>query len=116
MARHNRKPTLLFGPYRPPALRVGERATCLYRDCDALITGWTDAPISWPRCRPVGVPRTRPSLLVDEELARPIRGESALALRYWWGVSVGVVWRWRMALGVSRTNNPGSQQLIQAAG
>jgi hypothetical protein len=34
---------------------------------------------------------------------------------YWWGVSIGVVWRWRKALGVTRTNNEGSQRLIQAA-
>jgi hypothetical protein len=47
----------------------------------------------------VDVPKSHPSLLVDEELARAIRSESAAVLRYWWGVSVGVVWRWRRALG-----------------
>jgi hypothetical protein len=44
-----------------------------------------------------------------------IRHESATAIRYWWGVSVGVVWRWRRALGVGRTNNEGSAQLMRAA-
>ncbi len=39
---------LLGAPYRPPALRVGDQATCLYRDCDVIVTGWTDALISWP--------------------------------------------------------------------
>jgi hypothetical protein len=53
--------------------------------------------------------------LVDAELARAIRSESALALRHWWAVSVGVVARWRHALAVSRTNNAGSQVLIRAA-
>jgi hypothetical protein len=53
--------------------------------------------------------------LVDEELARAIRHESAAALRYWWGVSVGVVWRWRKALGVDKLNCPGSQRLVRAA-
>jgi hypothetical protein len=31
------------------------------------------------------------------------------------GVSVGVVWRWRKALGVGRMNNPGSARLVRAA-
>jgi hypothetical protein len=39
---------LLHGPYRAPRLRVGDRATCLFRDCLVVVTGWTDAPISWP--------------------------------------------------------------------
>jgi transposase-like protein len=106
---------LLFGPYRAPALKRGDRAACLFKDCDVVVTGWTDARISWPRCRPVDVPRTHPSLLVDEELARAIRRESAAALRFWWGVSTGVVHRWRKALGVDRLNCPGSQRLIRDA-
>jgi hypothetical protein len=106
---------LLHGPYRPPRLRKGDRASCLFRDCDVVVTGWTDARISWPRCRPVDVARTHPSLLVDEELARAVRQESAAAVRFWWGVSVGVVWRWRRALGVTRTNNEGSRRRMQAA-
>jgi hypothetical protein len=106
---------LLFGPYHHPRLRKGDRATCLFKDTDVVITGWTDARISWPRCRPLDVPRSHPSLLVDEELARAIRHESAAALRHWWGVSVGVVWRWRKALGVDKVNCPGSQRLVRAA-
>jgi hypothetical protein len=106
---------LLFGPYKAPRLRRGDRACCLFRDCDVVVTGWTDARISWPRCRPVDVPRSHPSLLVDEELARAIRHESVVAVRYWWGISEGVVIRWRKALGVTRTNNEGSQRLIRAA-
>ena len=42
---------LLHGPYQAPRLHVGDRATCLFRDRDVVGTGWTDAPISWPRCR-----------------------------------------------------------------
>jgi hypothetical protein len=61
------------------------------------------------------VPRTHPSLLVDEELARAVRTESAAALTYWWGASGSVVHRWRRATGVTRTNNPGSNRLIRAA-
>ncbi|HZY89153.1 MAG TPA: hypothetical protein VFE78_30300, partial [Gemmataceae bacterium] len=68
---------LLFGPYASPRLRRGDRAACLYKDCDVVVTGWTDARTPWPRCRPLDVPKSRPSLLVDEELARAIRHESA---------------------------------------
>jgi hypothetical protein len=52
---------------------------------------------------------------LSEELARAVRTELAAAVRYWWGVSEGVVWRWRKALGVTRTNNEGTRRLIQAA-
>src|SRR5262245_10493912 len=33
----------------------------------------------------------------------------------WRGVGVHAVWRWRKALGVGRTDSPGSRRLIQAA-
>jgi hypothetical protein len=42
---------LFHGPYRPPALRLGDRATCLFRDGDVIITGWGDAPIPRPHGR-----------------------------------------------------------------
>jgi hypothetical protein len=105
---------LLHGPYRAPSLRVGDRAACLLKDGDVVVTGWTDARIPWPRCkRRQG--KGRPALLVDEELARAIRSESAAALRHWWGVGERVVWKWRRALGVGRMDNPGSARLIRAA-
>ncbi|HEY7425024.1 MAG TPA: hypothetical protein VH682_12405 [Gemmataceae bacterium] len=106
---------LLHGPYKAPRLRRGDRSFCLFKDCDVVVTSWTDARISWPRCRPIDVPRSHPSLLVNEELARAIRHESAAAIRFWWGVSAGVVHRWRRALEVTRTSNEGSQRLICAA-
>ena len=106
--------SLLHGPYRAPRLRVGDRAACLCRDCDVKITGWTDAPFPWPQGVPVGG-RSAPSILLDDELARAVRLESAAAIRYWWDVSAGVVWRWRKALGVGRMDNPGSRHLILAA-
>jgi hypothetical protein len=55
------------------------------------------------------------SLLVDDELARAIRHESAQALCYWWGVSNPVVTRWRRSLGVARMDSEGSRRLILAA-
>jgi hypothetical protein len=104
----------LHGPYRAPRLHVGDRAMCLYRDCLVQVTGWTDAPISWPRGIPVGR-KGHPSLLVDEELARAVRNEAVVAIRYWWGLSAGVVQRWRRALEVNRRTNPGTRRLMLAA-
>jgi hypothetical protein len=106
---------LLFGPYDPPPLRKGDRASCLFLDTDVVVTGWTDARISWPRCRPLDRPRGHPTLLVNEVLASAIRQESAAALRHWWQVSEAVVWRWRRAFGVGRMDSEGSRRLIQAA-
>jgi len=105
---------LLHGPYQPPRLQVGAPTHCLLRDCLVVITSWTDARISWPRCQPVGQ-RGGCGLLLDEELARAVRCESASAIAYWWRVSEGVVWRWRKILGVTCTNNEGSRLLNQAA-
>jgi hypothetical protein len=103
---------LMHGPYQAPDLRVGDRADCLLRGT-VVITSWTDARISWPRCRrPVG--KSRPSVLLDSELARAVRAEAAAAVMYWWGVSDGVIHRWRKFLDVTRTNNPGTRRLVQA--
>src|SRR5262249_42500207 len=88
---------LLHGPYRAPALAKGDRATCLLRDQEVVVTIFTDAPIPWPRCQPVGQ-RGGSGLLLDEELARAVRCESAAAIMHHWGVTSGVVWRWRRAL------------------
>jgi hypothetical protein len=68
------KVKLLHGPYKAPPLRKGDRATCLYRDKNVVITRWSDARISWPLCRPLG--KGQPSLLLDKELARAVRCES----------------------------------------
>lgn len=107
-------PDLLFGPYQPPPLRRGDRAFCLLRDTDVVITSWSDARISWPRCRALQS-RGGSGLLMDEELARAVRHESALAIRYWWGVGVAAVWHWRRSLSVGRMDNEGSRRLMLAA-
>jgi hypothetical protein len=112
MARHPRKVQLLHGPYLPPALRRGDRATCLFRDDDVIIKAWSDGRIAWPRCRRPGQ-KGGSGLLVDEELARAVRLESSLAVQYWWGVRMETVWRWRQALGVPQMND-GSHKLRQS--
>jgi hypothetical protein len=103
---------LLHGPYRPAALHVGDRADCLMRGT-VVITSWTDARISWPRCKRQG--KSHPSLLLDDELARAIRTESLAAVCYWWGASRAVVQQWRRLLDVTRTNNPGTHRLQRAS-
>jgi hypothetical protein len=71
---------LLFGPYKAPPLRRGDRSFCLLRDCDVVITSWTDARIPWPRCRGLDGTAGGSGLLLNEELARAARHESADAL------------------------------------
>src|SRR5262249_47040322 len=104
-------PPRLFGPSRPPPLRRGDRATCLYRDAEVVVTSWTDAPLSWPRCRLADGPGGGSGLLVDEELARAVRRESSLAIQHWFGVSPRTVWCWRRALGGSQWGTEGSRLL-----
>src|SRR5436190_23997427 len=106
---------LLHGPYEPPALRKGDRTTCLYRDALVVVTSWSDGRIPWPRCRAIGH-RGGSGLLVEEELARAVRSESAAALCYWWGISGNTATLWRQALGVEGSaGTEGSQRLLRAA-
>jgi hypothetical protein len=93
---------------------VGDRGNCIVRDTLCVVTGWGDAPIPWPTGIPVGR-RSRPTLIVTEELARAVRSESAKAVRWWWRVGVKAVWKWRRSLAVTRTNNPGTNTLMREA-
>jgi hypothetical protein len=45
----NDRTKLLSGPYTPPALKRGDRATCLSKDCGVQITTWTGARIRLAR-------------------------------------------------------------------
>jgi hypothetical protein len=106
---------LLSGPYRPPPLKRGQRASCLRRDADVLISGWTDGRIAWPTCHAVGRRGGGSGILVDDELARAIKHESAAALMHWWRLSAKTVWQWRKTFNIARAGTPGSRRLIQAA-
>jgi hypothetical protein len=114
MARRKTPATLLGGPYDPPPFRVSDKATCRFREREVVITSWTDAPISWPRCQPISQ-RGGGGLLVDDELVRAIRTESAQAIRSWFGVSSTTVWSWRRAFGVRQFGTEGSQRLHRQA-
>jgi hypothetical protein len=103
---------LLFEPYQSPSLKRGDRAFCLYRGRVVVITGWSEALISWPRCRSLESRGGGRGLLMDDELARAVRHESAAALQHWWGVSRSVVRHWRKALNVGRMDAEGSRRLI----
>jgi hypothetical protein len=109
------KVKLLFGPYQAPPLTKGDRALCLYRDCAVVITSWMDAPMPWPKCRPLHKRHCRPGILVDEEFARAIRHESCLGVAFWWGIDRTTVHKWRKALGVTRKNNEGTHRLVLGA-
>jgi hypothetical protein len=102
---------LLFAPYTPPALHKGDRATCLFREGEVVITAWSDAPLSWPRCRRIDHQGGGSGLLVTDELVRAILSESSLALQHWFGVGADTVWRWRKAFGVLRWGTEGSKRL-----
>ena len=106
-------PTLI-GSYSPPALRKGDRVFCLYRDADCVVTSWSDRRIAWPRVRALG-PHGGSGLLIDETLRRAVQTESAIGLKFWFGVGTRAVWRWRKAFQISRTGTEGSRRLHQAA-
>jgi hypothetical protein len=80
-----------------------------------VVTSWTDAPIPWPRCRAAGTHGGGSGLLLAGDLVKAVRQESAAAVCHWWGVTPGVVWRWRKGLGVERMANDGSRRLVLAA-
>ena len=52
-------------------------------------------------------------MLVNEELVRAIKTESAAALMHHFGVGVSTVWLWRKAFGVGQWGTPGSKRLLE---
>jgi hypothetical protein len=110
----SRRPKLI-GTYTPPPVRKGERVSCLYRDCECVVTGFHDGRIVWPRVR-ARERRGGSGLWVNQEMVRAIRTESAAALIYWFGVSSKVVWNWRKTFGVKgKFGTPGSDRAHQVA-
>jgi hypothetical protein len=100
----------LIGTYTTPAVRKGERVSCLYRDCECVVTSFHDGRIVWPRVQP-REQRGGYGLWVNEDMVQAIRTESAGALMYWFGVSCSTVWKWRKTFGVKgKFGTPGSEK------
>jgi hypothetical protein len=106
------KTALLFGPYRPPPLQVGERHWCLLRRAEVVVYDWSLAPTPWPLCYHAETRARGKGLLIEDELARAIRHESATAVAHWWGISRATLRNWRAAFGVGRMDTEGSRRLI----
>lgn len=69
--------------------------------------------ISWPRCRDIARWSRGPSgHWLSGDLEKAVRGESAAAVMFWWRLSAATVRKLRAALGVTRTNNEGTQRLV----
>lgn len=94
--------------YRTPRVRIGTVLTCEARDCDVVVTGYTDARIPWPVGRRKGAPARGP--VVFGGLAEAVRRESNQAVCYWFGVTPWTASKWRRLLGIKWTN-PGTRRL-----
>lgn len=66
------------------------------------VAGFTEAPIPWPAYASITGARLTP--ILNGDLTRAVRTESAMAVAYWWGVSRATATRWRHALGVRFMN------------
>ena len=89
--------------YPPPRVRRGDWLDDVLLG-RVQVGGYHDGPIPWPYRRRAGAH----SLILTDTLARMVRTEAARDVQAALGVSEGVVWRWRRALGVSARNNPGT--------
>src|SRR5262245_25698110 len=90
----------LLGTYKTPRVRIGRVLSCEARDCDVVVTGYTDARIPWPVGRRRGF--AAKALVVYGGLADAVRWEAAIAVCHWFGVSAQTVSKWRKALGVGQ--------------
>jgi hypothetical protein len=71
-------PPLAHGPYRPPAVAVGDGAYCYFRRCWVVVTGFR-RPLGWPEGRAPGG-RGSASPVVNADLRRAVRTERVVAL------------------------------------
>lgn len=118
-ARRKRKPSegaefrrrLLYGPYRPPQVRLGGELFCSIRG-SVTFRKLSEGPIPWPCTGGGGGKRGKGSIVLCGDLVRAVKAESSLAIQYWWGVSVATVLRWRAALEVEQFNE-GTRELYR---
>lgn len=89
---------LRFGNYRAPPFKYGEKVDCLARG-EVTIWGQSDGRIPWP----IGKKGSALSLVLYGDLAKAVRREAAVAVRYWWGISSRTIWKLRSSLGIRVT-------------
>src|SRR5207248_2535325 len=88
-------PPKLLGQCKAPRFRLGDVVACARRG-DVRIVGLSDAPIPWPTGQLLKGGR-RPALILDGDLARAVRRESAEAVTRHRGVTANTAWQWREA-------------------
>jgi hypothetical protein len=98
-------PRFYFGPYTTPRYRIGQHVHC-ERFGDVVIVGTSNGRIAWPVARRPGA-RGRASLVLYGDLARAVRQETGLAIKYWFGAGTSAVDFMRKALDVPQVN-PGT--------
>jgi len=89
----------LLGNYHTPKFRYGQTVDDERRG-EVRIVGLSAGRIPWP----IGQQGAAKSLVLYRDLAKAVRRESVVAIRYWWGVGASAVWKWRKALGVPPNN------------
>jgi hypothetical protein len=70
----------LLGTYQTPRVRIGRVPACEARDCDAMVTRYSDARIPWPIGRRQG--SSGRGLILFGELIEAVRRESNQAVAY----------------------------------
>jgi hypothetical protein len=89
-----------FGPYTQPVYAFGDIVECSARG-EVTIIRQSDGRILWPVGFPVGTGgnRGRGTLILFDGLKLAIENESSQAVKYWFGVSVHTIAKWRKLLG-----------------
>jgi hypothetical protein len=93
-----------------PAVKVGQKTSCLFRDVEVVICRSSDCRIPWPICYHARTRAAGQGLL----LGTAIQHESVASISYWWGVSRSPIHHWRAAFGIGGNGTEGSRRLRRA--
>ena len=90
----------LHNKYKTPhQYKKGDRVFCHARKRPVEFGGYTDGFITWIHAKKTGIK----SLILCDDLIEAVKYESEIAIAYWFGVSIGTVYKWRKALNVGNT-------------